>query len=272
MYLKKLVKDALASARQKMNLPHNKTIAQIEAAQAMFDFPATIQQRITTIAQATHIPEQTITFWLDAFEHLHHNTLADRKKWLAQGGGIMSVRDQKSLYALVRALEPCICVETGVGAGASSVIILNQLNRQSEGRLYSIDLDTPHADQYGELIPTDLRQRWKLKLQPINTPSPGWVDELPVFLWQWLNRCSQAILPILLAELGTIDFFLHDSRHTFRHMAWEYELAWRYIRPGGCLASHDVAATSTFDDFQRAHASEISGMGRIANFGFFIKR
>ena len=54
-------------------------------------------------------------------------------------------------------------------------------------------------------------------------------------------------------------------------MNWEFELAWKYLEPGGCLASHDIVATSSFSDFQSAMADQVSAAGVIGNIGFLIK-
>ena len=56
-------------------------------------------------------------------------------------------------------------------------------------------------------------------------------------------------LPRLLERLGTIDIFLHDSLHTLEHMTFEFEIAWKYIRPGGFLASDDIDYNEAFSQF-----------------------
>ena len=59
-------------------------------------------------------------------------------------------------------------------------------------------------------------------------------------------------MPRLLAQLGQIDLFHHDSLHTYEHMTWEYETAFPYVAPNGVLSSHDVRTiTSLSNPFQR---------------------
>lgn len=126
--------------------------------------------------------------------------------------------DCESLYLLVRALKPRVVIETGVCYGMSSAYILEALERNGNGELYSIDLgntdDEPPNDFF---IPRRLLHRWNLIVGDVR-------DELRP----------------LLQRLTEIDMFHHDSLHTYEHMMWEYETALPYIQPGGALSSHDV--------------------------------
>jgi predicted O-methyltransferase YrrM len=129
--------------------------------------------------------------------------------------------DCESLYYLVRALRPRVVVETGVCYGASSAYILEALEANHHGELYSIDLgntkDEPPSDY---LVPWKLTRRWHLCIGD-----------------------SKRLLPSLLEQLGAIDLFHHDSLHTYEHMMWEYETAFPRLSPTGVLSSHDVNAT-----------------------------
>jgi hypothetical protein len=70
--------------------------------------------------------------------------------------------------------------------------------------------------------------------------------------WTYVRGSSRRRLPGLLAELGEIDVFVHDSAHTHTNMAFEFETAWAVLRPGGVLVSHDVALNSAFAEFAAA--------------------
>lgn len=239
--LKDVIKDIVSLIYQGLGRPHNRTRQQIQKIRASHTEPKTSRQRIQLIARATHQSEADIQAATDEklpeliSEHFPNH--------------IMGIQDRTSLHTLVRALELNICVETGVSGGASSFVILQELHRQQRGKLISIDIESPNAGFYGEVIPSHLRERWELRLQS-----------------------KQPLLPSLLEELGEIDFFLHDSRHVLAHMCWEYELAWRYLSAGGCLASHDVNMTTAFEDFYQQHKSEIADGGAIGEFGFYIKK
>jgi predicted O-methyltransferase YrrM len=124
------------------------------------------------------------------------------------------------LYLLVRAARPQVVVETGVLYGSSSAAILAALERNGMGTLYSIDLGNPPQEPANDFfIPRSLLDRW-----------------------QMIIGDSKRELPGLLARLGAIDLFHHDSLHTFEHMTWEYETAFRHLSPRGALSSDDVLA------------------------------
>ena len=135
---------------------------------------------------------------------------------------------RSALYVLIRILKPEVVVETGVAEGASSLLMLLALERNTKGELYSIDLPSPQRAlsdgvlypvyEVGSRVPSQLRERWHLILGD-----------------------AREQLPKLFAQLGRIDIFLHDSLHTESHMLWEYRIAWLFIREGGILLSDDIS-------------------------------
>jgi len=50
---------------------------------------------------------------------------------------------------------------------------------------------------------------------------------------------------------GSIDMFLHDSSHSYRHMLWEFRQFWPRLRDGGLLVSHDVQMNAAFPEIHR---------------------
>lgn len=138
--------------------------------------------------------------------------------------------DCETLYLLVCAMRPSVVVETGVCYGASSAYILEALEHNRRGVLYSIDLgnapDEPPNDYF---VRPALKRAWRL-----------------------IVGDSRQELPRLLARLGRIELFHHDSLHTYEHMMWEYETAFPYLASDGVLSSHDVRTiTSLTSPFQR---------------------
>ena len=126
--------------------------------------------------------------------------------------------DCETIYLVVRSLKPEVVVETGVCYGVSSAYILQALRENRRGELYSIDLgNTPDEPPNDFFIPRNLRDRWHLIIGD-----------------------SKQELPQLLARLGQIDLFHHDSLHTYEHMMWEYNTALPHLHPHGTLSSHDV--------------------------------
>ena len=128
----------------------------------------------------------------------------------------------RATWCLVRHLRPERVVETGVGRGLTSRIVLAALERNCRGRLWSIDLPpalTPRLkSQIGAAVPTELRSRWT-----------------------YVKGSSRRRLPQLARELRTIDLFVHDSMHTTRNVLFELETAWEALRPGGAMLVDDVS-------------------------------
>jgi len=135
-----------------------------------------------------------------------------------------------SQYAAVRAFAPEIVVETGVANGVSSSYLLLGLQKNRRGKLYSIELGDgrylPAGKPTGWVVPDWLKSRWELQIGD-----------------------SRVLLPTILAQLGTIDVFIHDSLHTYDHMLWEFRTAYPFLRPGGLLISDDAAWNPAFSEF-----------------------
>jgi hypothetical protein len=152
-------------------------------------------------------------------------------------------------YVMTRLLKPDIVVETGVNEGVSSAFILNAMEHNQHGKLYSIDLPNidielapggrrqidgvPEDKETGYMVPDNLRSRWELLLGD-----------------------AKDLLPVLLPKLPGIDIFIHDSLHSYDHMLFEYRTAWPYLSPNGILLSDDIDYNDAFPHF----TSEIQGI------------
>jgi len=124
----------------------------------------------------------------------------------------------EALYLLVRASRPEVAVDTGVLYGASTAHILAAMAENGSGELHSIDIGRDRREPpHDFFIPADLQPRWELIIGD-----------------------SRAELPQLLRRCGNIDFFYHDSLHTWDHMLWEYGTALPFLSERGVLASDDV--------------------------------
>lgn len=146
-------------------------------------------------------------------------------------------------YVIVRALKPSCVLETGIANGVSSAYILLAMQRNEKGSLYSIDVNDgsflPGGKQVGWIVPAWLQQRW--------TPRFGDAREL---------------LPSVLADLRSLDVFIHDSLHTYDHMKFEYEQAYPYLLHGGVLISDDALWNPAFEEFAQAVAPPVVGVIR----------
>lgn len=143
--------------------------------------------------------------------------------------GLYTMR-QTELYILHRVLKPEVTVETGVENGISSFFILQALEDNGLGRLYSIDVNQfcPNGKKIGWLIPSNLRHRWKLVVGH-----------------------SLRVLPTLCRQLQQIDVFIHDSEHTYHTMLTEYSIVYPVLRKGGILISDDTGRNEAFIHFSK---------------------
>lgn len=130
----------------------------------------------------------------------------------------------QALYSIVLSLKPSIVFETGVQNGKSSSAILNAMNENNHGLLVSIDIDACEK----HIVPLNLTKRWEFH-----------------------QGNSKDIINDLIQQKGKIDMFLHDSKHDFNTMYYEYSVAWPYIKQGGLLLSHDIARNKAFKQFAR---------------------
>src|SRR5262245_4785430 len=141
--------------------------------------------------------------------------------------GAMGAIDCATLYGLTRWLRPVVLVESGGFVGMSSAFLLKALadEKLTSSKLYSVELS--EDCEQGTLIPEELRASGAFM------PMRGRIED-------FLNRDE---LP------RTIDMFLHDSSHSYRHMLWEFRQFWPRLRDGGLLVSHDVQMNAAFPEF-----------------------
>jgi predicted O-methyltransferase YrrM len=147
-------------------------------------------------------------------------------------------------YLACRALRPAAVVETGVAHGITSAYILAALQKNGRGRLYSIDrppLAMGSDDYVGICIPDALKANHTL-----------------------IRGDARSKLPALLASLGKIDMFIHDSDHSYNHMRFELGLAFRHLRTPGVIISDDVNRNAAFHEFigsTKPSAASVIGRG-----------
>lgn len=151
-------------------------------------------------------------------------------------------------YAVIRALEPETVVETGVCNGISTLCVLEALDENDRGQLYSVDLPDeerlPEGRDPGWMIPDGLRSRWDLTV----------------------GR-SEAELPAVLDRAGTVDLFCHDSLAML--LTDELELVWPRLRPEGVVVADDIYVTDDFRTWADEHADR---SGHVApNVGYLVK-
>jgi hypothetical protein len=144
----------------------------------------------------------------------------------------------RAIWCLVRHSKPGKVVETGVAHGVTSRFILEALERNGCGDLYSIDLPPIERilqRQVGAAVGSRYAGRWS-----------------------YLKGSSRRRLPVLLSRLGQIDLFIHDSLHSERNVRFELDRAWAALKPGGVLVVDDVDANWGFQSFTQSFSGHRS--------------
>jgi predicted O-methyltransferase YrrM len=130
---------------------------------------------------------------------------------------------QDKLAALIRSERPGVVVETGTWDGLGAEFILQALDDNQWGRLFSIDPMDPKHESNGVMGRPDMWEK-----HPIVHPR-----------FTQIRKYSHDALEPLFAEVGSFDMFIHDSDHSYQVQTFEYESAWRMVRPGGIIVSDD---------------------------------
>lgn len=126
-----------------------------------------------------------------------------------------SPEHMKLVNLVCRLLCPENVLEAGVGKGFATTSVLDALRQNDSGHLYSVELPSLHRgyrDQVGDKVPEFLRNRWTLMFGP-----------------------SAVAMPRVLAEISSLDVFIHDSGANYDNQMKEFELALAQMRPGGVL-------------------------------------
>jgi predicted O-methyltransferase YrrM len=137
-------------------------------------------------------------------------------------------------HCLARHLRPEHAVETGVARGITTRFILEALEHNGSGSLWSIDLppllESGLHEEIAIAVPEARRSRWTL-----------------------IRGSSRQQLPALLARLGSIGLFVHDSLHTSRNLRFELDQAWPALDPGGAVIVDDVDFNLALRSFVEQH-------------------
>jgi hypothetical protein len=141
----------------------------------------------------------------------------------------------RTAWTVVRHLRPERVVETGVARGVTTAVLLQAMERNGYGALWSIDLP-------------DLRLAWRGGVSAAVPPDL-------CARWTYVRGSSRRLLPAVLAELAPIQLFLHDGLHTHGNMLFEFGAAWRHLAPGGLILSDDIDSNGAFGHFGNWTAS-----------------
>lgn len=231
--------------KDKIGLPVNYTDAEFSAFKKSLDWSSLPHDRIRLLCVIFNNQNDHIKTYISEAEEIAIEEKNELSRDAFRGvGNPMGRTDRITLYAAIRAARPKVVLETGTAAGASATYILEALERNGEGCLYSVDVE--HKDRLsGRLIPEHLRPRLHIR-----------------------TGDSLSVLPALLKEAGNVDFFLHDSLHTYMHMMAEYEMVYRHMRYGGVICSHDVLLTNAWKHFIKRY--RLHRWGMVKNLGICL--
>lgn len=139
----------------------------------------------------------------------------------------MSVhRDEgKVLYALVRLLRPSTVVEIGVAEGCSATHILQALEDNGHGILYSYDIE---SDNIGHSVPDHLRDRWYL---------------------------TTGVDAVTVEYPPDVDFCFEDASHKEPSTSLLYKTIRDVMKPQ-VMVTHDMETHRTYSDFKTFEAYE----------------
>jgi hypothetical protein len=140
------------------------------------------------------------------------------------GGPMLS----QLLWVLVRHLQPNNVVETGVARGISSAFILDAMERNANGHLWSADLP-PIGNSWSRLVGSAVAAEHRHR-------------------WTYTRGASRRVLPRILSQV-TPDIFVHDGLHTMENMSWEYATAWERLPSQGLLVSDDIDDSRAWEEF-----------------------
>ncbi len=145
----------------------------------------------------------------------------------------------RAVWTLVRLLRPEVVVETGVARGLTTRFILEALALNERGHLWSIDLPPPLQrdlhPEIGAAVPPNLRDRWT-----------------------YVRGSSRRRLQTLLARLGSVGLFVHDSMHTEDNVLFEMERAWPALSTPGAIVVDDIDLNWGFNAFVHRSVPDLS--------------
>ena len=206
-------------------------------------WPAVLSE---ALVEAASVPHAAQVFERRSYVEQYLSEL-DRKYRAHYVPGWVNLDDALLLYWLVRQVKPRTIVQTGVCNGLSAAfMMLGLVKNGSQGRLHVIDLPpvfdardpawTVEGKVYGFVIPEGRSSGW---LVP-----DAYRDRLEVW-----NGDTKDLLPQMVDKVDSIDFFYHDSDHTYNHMMFEFHEAKHRLNKGGLVVGDDVSWNASLWDF-----------------------
>lgn len=174
------------------------------------------------------------------------------------GGSMPGGGNLELIYFLTEFVQARKVIETGVGAGWSSLAFLLSLSKRPDSLLVSTSIPYPGSSKPAEnsigcAVPPLLKKSWRLISQP-----------------------DRRALPAALKLLPSIDICHYDSDKSVKGRQWAYPRLWQALRSGGIFISDDIDDNLAFRDFCRVvnHEPviiESSGVKGVRYTGVIVK-
>jgi hypothetical protein len=148
---------------------------------------------------------------------------------VASGSGHRHDADSRlarAVWATAVHVRPARVIETGVARGIVSRVVLEAMEHNGTGQLWSIDLPPLHDPWWREsraAVPRRLYSRWN-----------------------YIRQDVKRALPKIASRGVGVDLFIHDSLHTAEHMSFEFRHAARLLRSAGVLIADDIQSNDAF--------------------------
>ena len=181
------------------------------------------------LASALRLPPAAIGAYLGELQDDQHlrNALQERLRHRRDRNHTPRYGRRMGWYALIRATQPRLVIETGIHDGLGSAVLLQALSRNGDeghpGRLMSFDID----------------------------PAAGWlVPDHLMPLWTRVIGDTKRTLPRDLQH-QKLDLFIHDSDHSPDYERWELEMAHRHASSSAILISDNAHASTVLSELSQ---------------------
>ena len=147
------------------------------------------------------------------------------------------------VYMICRKMRPQKVVETGVEKGGTSYMILQALDRNGSGRLWSIDTGSVFMH----------RKKIVSNIGPL-------VEDRTKSRWNLIKGNAQKVMGDVLAETGDIDVFCAGQTHTYKVQRHEGGHVWPRLRSGGIfvLDRADRNDNKYLGEFMAEHSGSVA--------------
>lgn len=192
-----------------------------------------VDQLAWFISEVADTPVQQIRAYLSEIQgdqelrdHVRTTTQSSSRRGLADLHARFGRR--MGWYALVRALQPELVVETGTDKGLGSCVIAAALLRNGKGRLLTLDVNPESgfliAGKYAEVVD---------------------------------HRIGDSIAQLVDLQLP-VDVFLHDSDHSAAHESKEFDAVASHLTPASVALSDNSHVTAVLSDWAQERGWQFS--------------